>query len=140
MKNQIYLAGGIQDINPNDARSWRDKLANNIYDVTQGTWHCFDPCDHMNEFGEVIDAHESLNYDLDHLRHCRIMIASFEFTQKSTGTLIELGVAYECGIPIIGYNPENVELHPWINAICTHICTSEAGLYQFLCDHYLNEV
>lgn len=139
MRKQIYLAGAIQDINPNQARSWRDNLAVNIYNVTQGAWRCFDPCDHMNEFGEVMSADESLTYDLDQLRHSRLMVASFEFTQKSVGTLIELGVAYESRIPIVGYNPEKTELHPWIKAVCTHICTSENGLYQFLCDHYLNE-
>lgn len=142
MRNQIYLAGGIQDISWKEATKWRDKLASNIYDVSQGTWHCFDPCDHMNEFGEVISAGESMRYDLDHLRHSRLMIASFEFTQKSTGTLIELGVAYENNIPIIIYNPVSQDvhpLHPWVMSIATHICTSESGLYQFLCDHYLNE-
>lgn len=137
---QIYLAGGITGISWEQATEWRDELAENLYDVSQGRWHCFDPCEHFNEFGEVITDYESLKYDLDQLRHSRLMIASFEFTQKSTGTLIELGVAHENLIPIIGYNPEKVELHPWIRAICTHICTSKSGLYQFLCDHYLNEV
>ena len=140
MKREIYLAGAISGIDLNQARSWRDKLATNIYEVSRGEWRCFDPCEHLNEYGEVISAPESLRYDLDHLRHSRLMIASFEFTQKSTGTLIELGVAYENKIPIIGYNPEEIELHPWVGAICTHICVSEEGLYQFLCEHYLNEL
>ena len=140
MKNQIYLAGGIADVTWDQATFWRNKLADNIYDVSQGTWRCFDPCDHLNEFGEIITAEESVEYDLDHLRHSRLMIASFEHTQKSTGTTIELGVAYENRIPIIGYNPNNYDLHPWIRRVCTHICTSENGLYQLLCDHYLNEV
>ncbi len=140
MKNQIYLAGGISDIAWEKATEWRNKLADNIYDVTQGTWRCFDPCDHMNEFGEAISDAESVEFDFDHLRHSRLMVVSFEHTQKSTGTLIELGVAYENRIPIIGYNPTNNKLHPWIRRICTHICMSENGLYQLLCDHYLNEV
>jgi len=139
-RKQIYLAGGISDISWSEATEWRDKFANNIYDVTQGSWHCFDPCDHMNEFGEVISDAERVDFDLDHLRHSRLMIVSFEHTQKSTGTLIELGVAYENRIPIIGYNPNNLVLHPWIRKISVHICTSENGLYQFLCDQYLNEV
>lgn len=139
-KSIIYLGGAISGLTFKQYKSWRDKLANNISMATNNRWYCFDPCDHLNEFGEVITPEESLNYDLDHLRHCRLMIASFEYTQKSTGTLIELGVAYENKIPIIGYNPENLELHPWIEAICTHICYTENGLYQFLCDHYLNEV
>lgn len=141
--NQIYLAGAISEIAWREATEWRNKLANNIYDVSQGKWRCFDPCDHLNEFGEVISDTESMEYDLDHLRHSRLMVVSFEFSQKSTGTLIELGVAHENKIPIIAYNPlsQNVHpLHPWIRAICNHLCTSESGLYQYLCDHYLNEV
>lgn len=139
MMKSIYLAGGITEIDWNQANEWRGELARNIYEVTNHKWRCFDPCDHMNEFGEVISDAESVRYDLDHLRHSRLMVASFEFTQKSTGTLIELGVAYENNIPIIGYNPEKVELHPWIMEICTHICTSRDGLYQFLVDQYLKE-
>ena len=141
--NQIYLAGAISDIEWEKAIAWRDKLANNIREVTLHKWHCFDPCEHYNQFGEVISPQESLEYDLDHLRHSRLMIANFGFTQKSTGTLIELGVAYENRIPIIGYYPnitEETVIHPWVTAICSHICTSESGLYQYLCDHYLNEV
>lgn len=140
MKSIIYLAGAISGLNPEQYMGWRNKLATNLATVTNGHWHCFDPCDHLNEFGEVIDEAESAIYDLDHLRHSRLMIASFEFTQKSTGTLIELGVAYENRIPIIGYNPDKVVLHPWIKTLCTHVCYTENGLYQYLCDHYLNEV
>lgn len=143
MKNQIYLAGAITGIQWKLATEWRSKLANSIYEVSQGEWRCFDPCDHMNEFGEVISEAESVGYDLDHLRHSRFVVVSFEFGQKSVGTLIELGVAYENNIPIIGYLPTGsdiADLHPWIRAVCTHICRTESGLYQFLCDHYLNEV
>ena len=140
MSNIIYLAGAITGIDQNQCRGWRDEVALNIQTVTKNKWHCFDPCEHMNEFGEVITPEASLRYDLDHLRHSRLIIASFEFSQKSTGTLIELGVAYENNIPIIGYNPNFLELHPWITAICQHICSTREGLYQYLCDHYLNEV
>lgn len=140
MKSIIYLAGAISGLSQEQYTGWRNKLATNLATVSNGYWHCFDPCDHLNEFGEVISEAESAIYDLDHLRHSRLMIASFEFTQKSTGTLIELGVAYENRIPIIGYNPDNIELHPWILALCTHVCQTESGLYQFLCDHYLNEI
>ena len=106
----IYLGGAISDLTQEQYRGWRDKLATNIEVATNYKWRCFDPCEHLNEFGEVITLEESAAYDLDHLRHCRLMIASFEYTQKSTGTLIELGVAYENRIPIIGYNPDNLEL------------------------------
>lgn len=140
MNRQIYLAGAINGITWDQAALWRDKIAYNISTVSHNEWHCFNPCDHFNEFGETISEAESLSYDLDHLRHSRLMIASFEFNQTSIGTMIELGMAYENKIPVIGYNPEKAELHPWIKVICTHICTSENGLYQYLVDHYLNEI
>ena len=140
MNRQIYLSGAIDGITWDQAATWRDKFEYNIHTVSHNTWHCFNPCDHFNEMGEVIAPLESLSYDLDHLRHSRLVIASFEFGQKSTGTLIELGVAYENRIPVVGYNPNKETLHPWIESICTHICTSEGGLYQFLADHYLNEL
>lgn len=139
MINQIYLAGTISGIEWEQAIGWRDKLSENIYHVTSHKWRCFNPCDHFNEFGEVITDNEGMTYDLDHLRHSRLVIASFEYGQNSIGTLIELGVAYENRIPVIGYNPKQIKLHPWIKSICTHICSSEDGLYQYLCDHHLNE-
>lgn len=139
MKHQIYMAGGITDVEWSKAKEWRDKLSTLIDEACKGQWYCFDPCDHFNEFGEVISEAESVRYDLDHLRHSRIMVVSFEHTQRSIGTAIEIGVAYENKIPIIGFNPNKEELHPWYKEICTHICTSFDGLLMFLCDHYLNE-
>lgn len=139
MANQIYMAGGISDIPWEQATEWRDKLYFAIKDATQGRWRCFDPCEHFNEYGEVIGDAEAVKYDLDHLRHSRLVVVSFEHTQKSIGTAIELGVAYENKIPIIGYNPNGVELHPWLVEISTHICSSWDGLIMLLCDHYLNE-
>ena len=140
MRNGIYFAGAISDIDWNKATEWRDKLYYALIDATKGQWRFFDPCDHWNEFGEVISPEESVEYDLDHLRHSRIMILSVEHGHKSTGTLIEAGVAYERRIPIIIYNPNNEELHPWLRRIATHVCTSFDGMLMFLCDHYLNEV
>lgn len=138
-KKQIYLAGAVSGISPNQARGWRDEIAVNLWNVTDHQWRCFDPCDHMSEFGEAISESEALAYDLDHLRHSRLMIVSFEFNPLSVGTNIEMGVAYENRIPIIGYNPGKLELHPWQEAVCTHVCKNLNGLYQFLADHYLNE-
>lgn len=140
MKYVIYMAGGISDLTWDQAQEWRDRLDDIIVATPlKKNWCTFDPCKHINDFGEVIDEREAVKYDLDMLRRSRLMVVSFEHTQKSIGTAIELGVAHENNIPIIGYNPNDVELHPWIREICTHICTSWEGLTLFLCDHYLNE-
>lgn len=140
MRNIIYLAGAISGISWEEASGWRDAIADNLFKVSHGEWKCFDPCEHYNEYGEVINDSESMKYDLDHLRHSRFVIANFNYTQKSIGTLIEIGVALENKIPVIGYYSEKEPLHPWILSACIHVCTSESGLYQFLTDHYLNEV
>ena len=139
-KKLIYLAGGISDLTWEQAVEWRDKLNDLIQDNMCGhIWKCFDPCKHIHVFCEVITEEEALRYDLDMLRHSRLMIVSFEHTQKSIGTAIEIGAALENNIPIIGYNPNNLELHPWIKSACIHICTSWDGMWLFLCHDYLNE-
>ena len=138
-KDMIYLAGGISDITWEEARGWRDEFDDLVRSVCGHQWACFNPCKHIHDFCEVISEQEALRYDLDYLRHSRLMIVSFEHTQKSIGTAIELGVAYENRIPIIGYNPNKLELHPWIQSICTHICTDWDGLWMVLCNDYLNE-
>ena len=139
MKSQIYLAGGIADLSWEEAQGWRDQFSEIIDETCNGRWCCFDPCKHIHDFCEVISEEEALVYDLDHLRHSRIMLVSFEHTQKSIGTAIEIGVALENRIPIIGYNPNKIDLHPWIRRSCTHICETWEGLWLFLCNDYLNE-
>ena len=138
-KDIIYLAGGITGIPWEHAQEWRDKFDDQIRQVCGDKWYCFDPCKHIHDFCDVITEEEAVKYDLDQLRHSRLMIASFEHTQQSIGTAIELGVAYENRIPVIGYNPNKEELHAWIKEICTHICTDWEGLWMFLTNDYLNE-
>lgn len=135
----IYLAGAISDITWDEAQTWRDNFADLLDKAFKNKWCCFDPCKHIHDFGEVISESEALNYDLDHLRKSRLMVTSFEHTEHSIGTSIELGVAYENRIPIIGYNPKSYNLHPWIRGVCTHVCTSWDGLWFLLCNDYLNE-
>ena len=137
VKNQIYLAGKISGIPFADANNWRMFLSNGLKTKSLiDSWKCFNPCAHIRTNGSAMYDSEYFMYDLDQLRRSRLVIVSFEFGQDSIGTAMEVAVAFENRIPIIGYNPGEIEVHPWYDMALTHMCYDMDGLILFLCDHY----
>lgn len=133
----IYLSGAISGISIEEMRGWRDEIIEFVSNFSK--WKCFNPCDHLLQFRSVIPDAKSVGYDLDMLRHSRIMVVNMQFNPISVGTMIEIGVAYENKIPVVVVNPDHISLHPWVEAIASHICDSIEDAQMCLADHYLNE-
>ena len=53
------------------------------------------------------------------------------------GTNIELGAAHNMGIPIIIYNPDKKELHPWHSGISDLIATDMTAIAEIVHDFYI---
>jgi nucleoside 2-deoxyribosyltransferase len=140
MRNyKIYLSGGMSGLNFEEQTKWRKLVKDGIYccDFDKHILF-FDPTEHYNfEQKEQKTEKEPFNYDLYQLRNSGLVIVNFN-KPDSLGTAMEVMLAYELRIPIIGLCEEDVELHPWLIECCTRICTDMNELIDHVVKFYLN--
>ena len=141
MKKIIYLAGGMTGLSLEEQNSWRVELKSNFEELTSNV-SVINPLDHFSFFSEdyknnKVDEKEILRLDLDKVRKSDLIIVNFN-EPKSIGTACELCLANEYRIPIIGLNENNNEIHPWLEYFSWKIFTDKNDLYQYVCEHFLN--
>jgi nucleoside 2-deoxyribosyltransferase len=139
---RVYLSGGMSGLNFKEQTKWRKQFKDAI--KLENHWHnrnvsFFDPTEHYNfEYKEQKYEKEPFNYDLYQLRNSDLVIVNFN-KPDSLGTAMELMLAYELRIPIIGLCEDDVELHPWLVECCTRICTDMNELINHVVNFYLND-
>ena len=75
-------------------------------------------------------------FDLDKVRKSDLIIANFE--NHSIGTIIEVAVAYENKIPILGLNRQfGKEIHPWLTESCIRVFDNLTMLISYVINFYL---
>lgn len=138
---RIYLAGGMSDLSFEDQMKWRNQIRNAIlygeYDYTVKPYF-FSPPDFYN-FEEQCHKTEKevMDFDLNRLRKSDLVVVNFNAPQ-SLGTAMELAVAFENRIPVIGLNENGATLHPWLVECCTRICDDMYELVEHVAEFYLN--
>ena len=55
----------------------------------------------------------------------------------SLGTMSEIAIAYDRGIPVIGLNVDNQELHSWQVCMCERIFNNIDEMVDYIEDFYL---
>lgn len=129
----IYMSGGMSNVT-DEVIQKREKLAEMMEALDN--FRVFKPWEFYNY---NIKLHESereiMNYELYQLKHSDIVIVDL-IDPKSIGTAMELAVAHEHGIPIIGYNPYNNKLHPWITEMCHRIFKTTVDLGHYVGRYY----
>ena len=102
---KIYLSGGMSSLSLEKQTKWRKQIIDAIkygdYDYEKKP-HFFNPVDYYN-FQEVKynTQREVMEFDLNALRKSDLVIVNFN-DPESLGTCVELAIAYEMKIPIIG--------------------------------------
>ena len=139
---RIYLAGGMSGLSFEEQRKWRLQVRDAIlysdfdYEIKP---IFFDPTQYYNF--EEPPAHkserEAMDFDLYNLRKSGLVIVNFN-SPNSIGTAMELMLARELKIPVVGLNANNKELHPWIVECCTRICDDMYELIEHVAKYYLN--
>lgn len=135
---QIYLCGGMTGLSYEEQTSWRldvkDKLEH--YECNYKV-KCFNPVEYysLEETTTELEV-EAMNYDLYRLRNSSLVIANFN-APGSLGSMAEIAIAYDKGIPIIGLNEDNKVLHPWQIAMCNKIFTDREDMLRYVCYYYL---
>lgn len=140
-KRLWYLSGGMTKFGVTEfdkSNDWRKSLQEKIAYMTDGEILVFNPNQHFSmvtDPSEFTDR-EAMNIDIYKLRQSELMIYRNN-DPYSRGSMIEFGVAWERNIPIIIFDPDNNELHPWMKSMSQKICKEETELLWYLEDHYM---
>lgn len=137
---RIYLAGGMSNLTLEEQTKWRMRFQDA---VKYGDYDCekkaifFDPTQNYSIFEqEHKSEREVFEYDLYNLKRSDLVVVNFN-APKSIGTAMELAIAKENNIPVIGLNKDNVELHPWILECCTRVCDDFREFVEYVVKFFL---
>ncbi len=137
---QIYLAGAMQGHDFNTYNCWRKNIKCALENIEcDYKVKAINPAEYYNfEDDSTYDSDfEVMNFDLNKLRQSDLVILNFT-DPKSLGTMAELGIAYDRGIPVIGLNENGYELHSWHECMCSKIFDNRAEMLHYVRDYYLN--
>lgn len=141
---QIYLSGGMGKFgkeNFEESDKWRRycKRALENYEGEIYRVNVINPNDYFSfrdETPQYKSNAEVMRFDLYKLRKSDLVIMSFN-DKHSLGSAIELGIAYDRDIPIIGLDVDNQELHPWLTSMCERIFNNIDEMIDYIKDFYL---
>jgi len=137
---QIYLAGGMQGLTMEQQNGWRERLKVRFRDgkyTARYNVAVVSPPDYYTYQTYRYDTQrEVLDFDLFKLRRSDLVIVSFN-APKSLGTMAEIAIAFDRGIPVIGFNENDLELHPWQIEMCNKILYTEDDLVDYINEFYL---
>lgn len=136
---RIYLSGGMSGLTLEEQTKWRRQISDAIkygdYEYENKPVF-FDPTQHYSMFEqEHKSEREAFEYDLNALRKSDLVVVNFN-APNSIGTAMELMLAKELHIPVIGLN-NNLELHPWLIECTTRICNNIRELVEHVVNFYL---
>ena len=138
---KIYLSGGMGSLDFEEQSKWRNTIKDAItfgdYDYEKKPIF-FNPVNYYN-FEETRQKSEKevMNFDLNALRKSDLVIVNFN-DPKSIGTAMELMLARELHIPIVGINKDGIEIHPWLKESCDRICDSLKECVDYVVEFHLN--
>lgn len=138
---KIYISGGMTGLSLEEQTKWRKQFCDAIkygdYEYTKKPIF-FDPTQRYSVFvKEHKSEREAFEYDLYNLRNSDLVVVNFN-SPNSLGTAMELILAKELKIPVIGLNKNVEDLHPWLIECCTRICDDMRECVSHVVDFYLN--
>ena len=138
---KIYLSGAMTGVSFEDQTKWRNKIANAIkyggYDYTK-TPIFFDPTKYYVPSETFHKSEkEAMNFDLYNLRNSNLMIVNFN-SPSSIGTAMELMLAKELKIPVIGINSNNEDIHSWLLECVDRMCDDIREVVEYTVEYFLN--
>lgn len=138
---KIYLAGGMSSITLEEQFRWRNQVKDAIlygcYEYTYKPMFFSPPMYYNLEEQNHNTEREVMEFDLNRLRNSDLVIVNFN-APNSIGTAMELAIAYENRIPVVGINEKNVELHPWLAESVVRMCCNMREAIKYVVDYYLN--
>lgn len=137
----VYLSGGMSGLSFEEQSKWRKQFSDAIkygdYDYIKKPY-MFDPTQYYNfEENRHKSEYEIMEFDLNALRKSDLVVVNFN-QPNSIGTAMEIMLAKELHIPIVGLNKDKKEIHPWLKCCCNRICDDMRELVTHVTEFYLN--
>lgn len=142
-KIKIYLAGGMSGLSYDEQIQWRRDFVANLMECLGGRANfevTIPPYYYTTAYPEaqVQDSErEAMEFLLNRLRHSDLVVVNFNVPQ-SIGTAMEIAIAKELRIPVIGIKSENIELHPWLTESCIKMFNDASWAAEHVRDYYLS--
>ena len=137
---KIYMAGGMTDLSFEEQNNWRLAVKKNLenYDCDYKV-KCFNPVDFYNMYdSSLYDSDlEVMQFDLHNVKTSNLVIMNFN-DMRSLGSQSELAIAWERGIPVIGLNESEQQLHSWQYCMCSKVFTNMDDMLDYIKRYYLN--
>lgn len=137
----IFLSGGMGNLSRHEQTKWRNQIKNAIlygdydYDIKP---YFFDPTTHYNYEEKLHKSElEVYEYNMNALRKSDLVIVNFNDV-KSIVTAMELAVAKELKIPVVGLLKDDVKINPWLECCCTRICNDIKEVVEYVVSFFLN--
>ena len=139
---RIYLSGGMSGLSLEEQKSWRDRVINAIkygeYEINKSLIFFnppdyYSPCDEEPQYKT---EKEVMEFDLNQLRKSDLVIVNFN-VPHSIGTAMEIMLAKELNVPIIGLNKDGYKLHPWLVECTTRMCDTMREMVDYVANFYL---
>ena len=141
---QIYLCGGMGKFGKEEfdkGNVWRKYCKTGLEDCDcDYKVHVVNPNNYFNFLDEpprYKTQKEVMNLDLNKLRHSDLVIANFN-DMYSLGSMSEIAIANDRGIPVIGLDVDKQELHPWQVEMCERIFDDIDEMLDYIEKFYLN--
>lgn len=137
---QIYMAGGMSNLSMAEQNTWRNEVKKELenYDCDYKV-KCINPVEYYNTFDSTTyDSDlEVMNFDLHKVKKSDLIILNFN-NMQSLGTMAELAIAYDRGIPVIGLNKNEQQLHPWQYCMTSKVFTNMDDMLEYIKNYYLD--
>ena len=141
-KYKIYLYGGMSGLSHEEQSKWRWNVIKNIKDVDEYYGYKYEP-DFFNPmiyYNLEEDNHklerEPFEFDLYNLRNSNLVIANFN-APGSIGSAMEIAIAFENRILVVGLNENGYELHPWLEESVLRMSDNMDELIEYVALYYL---
>lgn len=119
---KIYLAGKMTGLTLEEMSKWRDQFARemrkNGVEFLVKPFEIINPADYFNTVDDVdTDPKQYIRWELRSVLSSDLIVARISKGQDSLGTMAEITAAFQCGIPILLYNPDMIpheDIHPFV--------------------------
>lgn len=140
-KMKIYLAGGMGGLSYDEQIKWRRDFATALMESLGGRTSfevTIPPYYYPVDDIRVQDSErEVMEFLINRLRHSNLIVVNFN-VPRSIGTAMEVATARELRIPIIGINPTDEEIHPWLMESCTKMFKDMSWAVEHIKEYYLS--
>ena len=137
---KIYLGGGMSNLSFQDQNKWRTEVKKQLekHDCDYKV-KCINPVDYYNTFDQTTyDSDlEVMQFDLHKLKNSNLIIMNFN-DMYSLGSAMELAIAWDRGIPIIGLNENKQHLHTWQYCMTSKVFDDMDEMLLYIKQYYLD--